>query len=360
MIAVSVNLPGARYDVTVDPGLITSTGRRVRDLLSINRAAVITDSNVAPLYLHVLIESLADARIDAIPVNVPAGEEHKRLTTVDSICDSLLDAGADRATPVICLGGGAVTDMGGFVAATLLRGVPLVHLPTSLLAMVDASIGGKTGVNHARGKNLIGAFYQPRAVLIDPNLLKSLPADELRNGLAECIKHVLISDADRFIQLERSIDRALALDVPFLTELVGHNVAIKARVVQTDLFEKDQRAHLNFGHTFGHAFEWATRYAIPHGQAVALGMVAAAFTSVKMKLLPEASFDRIVKLISRAGLPTRGLQAPLDMILEAMRKDKKIVAGRARFILLDRIGHSIISDDVPESLVRDAVESLRG
>ena len=360
MIAVSVNLPGARYEITVNPGLLATAGRRVQALLGADRAAVITDSNVAPTHLPVLLKSLEDARMSAIPVTIPAGEEHKHLGTVDAICDNLLAARVDRSTPVICLGGGVVTDMGGFVAATLLRGVPLVHVPTSLLAMVDASIGGKTGVNQSRGKNLIGAFYQPHAVLIDPNLLQTLPPDELRNGLAECIKHALICDEDGFLRLERAIDRALALDIPFLTELVGHNVAIKARVVQVDPFERDHRAHLNFGHTFGHAFEWATHYAIPHGQAVALGMVAAAFTSVKMKLLPQASFDRIVTLISRAGLPTRGLQVPLDLILEAMRKDKKITAGRARFILLDRIGHSIIRDDVPEPLIRDAVESLRG
>ena len=363
MISISVNAPGTRYEVIVLPGLLASAGRRVRELLpQCAQAVIVTDSNVAPLYAEPLQSSLADARIDSIIANVPAGEEYKQLNTIDGIFDHVFaTGGVDRSTAVISLGGGVVCDMGGFVAATMLRGLPLVHMPTSLLAMVDASVGGKTGVNHAKGKNLIGAFYQPRAVLADTSVLRSLPQDEVRNGLAECIKHALISDPENFIGLERLIDRAIQLDVTYLTELVGQNVAVKARLVQADPFEREggERALLNFGHTFAHAFEWASKYALPHGRAVALGMVAASHLSVRMKMFSEAAHERIATLISRAGLPTRGIDAPIDLIFEAMRRDKKIAAGKARFVLLERIGRAVVRDDVPESLVRDAVDSLR-
>jgi 3-dehydroquinate synthase len=330
----------------------------VRELLRCERVAIISDSNVGPLYMDGLQRSLSDARIDVLPITIPAGEQHKHLGTVDAVCDSVLSWGMDRSTPIISLGGGVTGDIAGFVAATILRGVPLVHVPTSLLAMVDAAIGGKTGVNHTRGKNLIGAFHQPRAVYIDPHVLQSLPATELGNGLAECIKHALICDAELFTRMERFVDRALQRDMTYLTELVGRNAAVKARYVQSDPFETGQRAHLNFGHTFGHAFEWASGFAIPHGEAVALGMTAASYTSLRLNMITQEMHDRILALIARSGLPTRGLKAPLDLIFEAMRRDKKIAAGRARFILLDRIGHSVIRDDVPEHFVRDAVERL--
>jgi 3-dehydroquinate synthase len=229
--------------------------------------------------------------------------------------------------------------------------------------MVDASVGGKTGVNHSVGKNLIGAFHQPVLVLIDTATLATLPARELRGGLAECIKHDVIRDAEGFARLEQNIERAIALDLEYLTELVAHNVAIKARVVEADPFEKGERAHLNFGHTFGHAIESVSKYHYSHGECVALGMVAASRMAVGLGILDQVACGRIIGLIARAGLPTGipGGEAPplqTDEILQAMQFDKKVKAGKLRFVLPDRLGHVLIRDDVPAERVQGAVESL--
>jgi 3-dehydroquinate synthase len=249
--------------------------------------------------------------------------------------------------------------MTGYAAASILRGVPFVQMPTTLLSMVDASVGGKTGVNHAVGKNLIGAFHQPIAVFIDPETLRTLPRRELVGGLAECIKHDIIRDAEGFSRLESQIDRALALDIDYLAQLVAHNVAIKARVVEADPFEHADRAHLNFGHTFGHAIETVSKYSCSHGECVALGMTAAAHAAVRLGLLDEASRQRILGVIQKAGLPTTGLKLPVTDVVDAMIYDKKVRAGKVRFILPDRIGHVIIRDDLHAQIVREAVESLQ-
>jgi 3-dehydroquinate synthase len=274
--------------------------------------------------------------------------------------DTLLSARVERSTPILALGGGVIGDMTGFVAATILRGVPFVQIPTTLLAMVDASVGGKTGINHAVGKNLIGSFHQPIAVLIDPSVLKTLPARDLHGGLAECIKHEIIRDAAGFDRLERDIDRALQLDLSYLTQLIAHNVAIKARVVEADPFERGERAHLNFGHTFGHAIETVSHYDYSHGECVALGMAAAARMAVDLGILDESSRRRIVAVIERAQLPVRGLKLATKLVVDAMVFDKKVRGGKVRFVLPDRIGHAVIRDDVPPELVTRAVESLRG
>ncbi len=291
-------------------------------------------------------------------MDISGGEENKTIETVSRSYELLLRNHIERSTPILALGGGVIGDVVGFVAATILRGVPLVQIPTTLLAMVDASVGGKTGVNHSVGKNLIGAFHQPIAVLIDPTVLKTLPARELRSGLAECIKHDIIRDADGFSSLEKNIPRALALEMDYLTDLIAHNVAIKAKVVESDPFEKGERAHLNFGHTFGHAIETVSNYSYAHGECVALGMIAAARLAASLNLLDQTSVDRIVALIQKAGLPTSGLKLPLDEVMKAMFFDKKVKAGKIRFILPDRIGHVVIRDDIPESDVRKALESL--
>jgi 3-dehydroquinate synthase len=225
--------------------------------------------------------------------------------------------------------------------------------------MVDASVGGKTGVDHAVGKNLIGAFHQPKLVLIDPAVLVTLPARELRGGLAECIKHDCIRDASGFAELEKNIGQALALDLDYLTELIAHNVAIKARVVEADPFEKAERAHLNFGHTFGHAIESVSDFSYSHGESVALGMCAAAHLCVQLGMLPETDRARIAALIASAGLPTGGLKLSTDSVFNAMFFDKKVKAGKLRLVLLDRIGHAVIRDDVPAEKIRAAIESLR-
>jgi 3-dehydroquinate synthase len=344
----------------VQPGLLARVGEHLARLTKSRKAMLLSDSNVSATFGPAVRDSLAKSGIalDAECV-VPAGEEHKTLDQIARAYDVFLRAKIERTTPVIALGGGVIGDMAGFVAATVLRGVPFVQVPTSLLAMVDASVGGKTGVNHAVGKNLIGSFHQPIAVFADPETLKTLPKRELVGGLAECIKHDIIRDAEGFARLERDIDKALALDTNYLAELVAHNVAIKARVVEADPFEKGERAHLNFGHTFGHAIENVSHYDYSHGESVALGMCAAAHLAVELKMLDDASRKRIVALVERAGLPARGLMLDVDEVINAMAFDKKVKAGKVRFVLPERIGHVVVRDDVPVNLVRRSVEALR-
>jgi 3-dehydroquinate synthase len=355
---IPVQIKEAAYEVVVQPLLLGTAGNVLRRLSSSKKCAVITDERVGPLHGPLLLESLKDAGFETILATLTGGEEGKTIAAAAVAYDTLLKAGIERTTPIVALGGGVIGDTAGFVAATILRGVPLVQAPTTLLAMVDASVGGKTGVNHAAGKNLIGAFHQPIAVLIDPSVLKTLPARELSSGLAECIKHDVIRDADGFAKLEKSIDRALSLDIDYLTELVAHNVAIKAKVVASDPFEKGERAHLNLGHTFGHAIEHVSHYSYAHGECVALGMIAAARLAVSLGLLDTTSAERIAALVRKAGLPATGLKLSIDEVVNAMLFDKKVKSGKVRFILPDRIGHVVIRDDVPEPLVRKAIESL--
>ena len=357
---VSVAIPDTpRYDITVAPGLLARVGSVLRGLSKASKAAVVTDSHLATMHLPTVIRSLADACFETVTATLPAGEDHKTLADLLPVYDALLGARIERSTPVLALGGGVVGDMTGFVAATVLRGVPFAQVPTSLLAMVDASVGGKTGVNHPVGKNLIGAFHQPVAVLIDPEVLRTLPARELRGGLAECIKHDIIRDAAGFADLERNVGRALALDVEYLTGLIAHNVAIKARVVEADPFERGERAHLNFGHTFGHAIETVSRYSYSHGECVALGMAAAAFAAMRLGMISEAERARVASVIGSAGLPTGGLTLDVAEVVDAMHFDKKVRAGRVRFVLPDRIGHVVMRDDLDPALVTEAVASLR-
>ncbi len=347
------------YDITVETELLHSAGAKLRALSKSARVAVVTDSNVASLHLAPLQASLFSAGFDSVIATIPAGEDHKTLQTLEGVYDTILGAKVERTTPVLALGGGVVGDLAGFVAATVLRGVPFVQIPTTLLSMVDASVGGKTGIDHTVGKNLIGAFHQPIAVLIDPTVLRTLPARELRSGLAECIKHEIIRDADGFGSLEENIPRATALDVDYLTDLIAHNVAIKAKVVAADPFEKGERAHLNFGHTFGHAIETVSNYTYAHGECVALGMVAASRMASNLGMLDAKSVDRIVKLIAAAGLPTGGMTLDTKQVFDAMFFDKKVKSGKLRFILPERIGHVVVRDHVPNNLVIDALQSLR-
>jgi 3-dehydroquinate synthase len=357
---IHVRLGEEGYDVVVRPGLLSGAGEWFKAELNRPKVAVVTDSHVEPLHAKKLTDSLSAVGIEAVVAVIPAGEQHKNLPHLMPVYDSLLAAKIERSTPIVALGGGVVTDMAGFVAATVLRGVPLIQIPTSLLAMVDASIGGKTGVDHAVGKNLIGAFYQPRAVLIDPETVRTLPPRELRSGLAECIKHELIRDKAGFGKLEESLDEILSLKMGALTELVGHNVQIKAKVVEADPLERGERAHLNFGHTFGHAIESVSNYSYSHGESISLGMCAAAYTSQRLGLLDEKSVGRIRTILQRAGLPTSGLTLDAAKVLETMQFDKKVKNGRIRFVLLEGIGKAVVRDDVPMELVGEAVASLRG
>ena len=358
---VPVNLGDASYTIRIEPGLLARAGHELRSLSRASqatRAVVITDTNVGPLHLNTLAASLVAAGFDPIVSMLKPGEKHKSLQDLLPVYDTILSARIERSTPLVALGGGIVGDMAGFAAATILRGVPFVQIPTTLLAMVDSSVGGKTGVNHSVGKNLIGVFHQPIGVLADPRVLTTLPHRELIDGLAECIKHQIIRDADGFSALENNLASILNLDLDTLTQTIAQNVRIKSGVVEADPLENGERAHLNFGHTFGHAIEKVSAHAWSHGQAVALGMVAATALAVDLEMVDQQSANRIVALIQRAGLPIAGLKLSPDEILRAMHFDKKVVAGHLRFILPNCIGNVVIRQDVPAAAILRALERI--
>lgn len=359
--------PAHGCTIEVSPGLLSEVGDRVRSRFHSTKAIVITDSTVGPLHLPRLERSLRDAGISPVVHTLPAGEAHKHLVTLLPAYETCLAATIDRQTPLLALGGGVVGDMAGFLAATLLRGLPFVQVPTTLMAMVDSSIGGKTGVNQpgsGGGKNLIGAFHQPTLVLSDPALLSTLPEAELSNGLAECIKHDALADPAHLARLTSTLPGVFARRVNALADLVRHNVAIKARIVEQDPTERGIRAHLNLGHTFAHAFEAVTRHALPHGQAVALGLAAAAHLSVDLGLLSPAEREVLLAAVTAAGLPTTYPPplAPLltdpAPLLSAMAKDKKVESGRLRFVLLAPLGTPVIRSDVSPDSVRSALLRL--
>jgi 3-dehydroquinate synthase len=279
-------------------------------------------------------------------------ESAKNLRTVELLARDLVKAGADRKSVLIAVGGGVVGDVAGFVAASYLRGVALVHLPTTVVAQVDSSIGGKTGVNLPEGKNLFGAFYSPRLVLSDPLALRTLPQREFRGGLAEVIKHAVIADAEMFAYLEKNMEKVLRRDHAALDYLIPRNVAIKARVVTRDEREAGLREILNFGHTFAHALESATRYKrYQHGEAVAWGMMAAALLGHETGVTPANDVSRIVSLVRRLGPLPPWPRLPASFLIHAMRSDKKARAGNLRFVLTPRIGKAASYDDIPVSLV---------
>jgi 3-dehydroquinate synthase len=279
-------------------------------------------------------------------------ESAKNLRTVEMLSRSLVKSGADRKSLLVAVGGGVVGDVAGFVAATYLRGIALVHLPTTLVAQVDSSIGGKTGVNLLEGKNLVGAFYPPRLVLTDPELLRTLPDREFGGGLAEVIKHAIIADAPMFAMLETNLEKVLRRDRQALGHLIPRNVEIKARVVSRDECESGLREILNFGHTFAHALESVTQYRrYQHGEAVAWGMIAAAFLGHELGLTPAGDVSRIVALIRRLGLLPAWPRVPAAALLNAMRSDKKTRSGILRFVLSPRIGEARLYDTVPLHVV---------
>lgn len=358
---VDLTLPHHRYAIHIEPGLLADLGPRVRAAAAHDRAALLVDGSITDTYGPVAAQSLRNVGYDVLVIPMPVGESHKNLKTTASVYEQLVTARLERRSPVIALGGGVVGDTAGFVAATYLRGVPFVQCPTTLLAMVDASVGGKVGVNLPQGKNLVGAFYQPVVVAIDTDTLASLPPRELRCGLAECVKHAVIRDAALFDWLERHIEAILGLDRGVLVELVQRNVQIKATVVMADEKETGQRAHLNFGHTFAHAIESTQGYGgYHHGEAVSLGMVAASRLAAALGLCDVHMSHRLTNLLDRIGLPVEAAElAPTRHLLAAMRVDKKVANNRIRLVLPLRIGEVTIRDDVEDDAVAAAWDSLR-
>lgn len=344
---LTVALGERSYPILIGSGLLDSP-TVVSGHIPPGDVLLVSNVIVAPLYAERLRRALPGRRI--VEVVLPDGEAHKTLDSAARIFDVLMANRFGRDAVIVALGGGVIGDLAGFAAACYQRGVDFVQVPTTLLADVDSSVGGKTAVNHPGGKNMIGAFHQPRAVLIDTSLLATLPPRELRAGLAEVIKYGLIWDAAFFRWIEDHLDEILAGDAAALAHLIHRSCAIKAEIVSRDEREQGERALLNFGHTFGHAIEVAAGYGEwLHGEAVGLGMVLAADLCQRMGLLPRAELTRIVELLARAGLPVQTPRIGADRALDYMRIDKKVKAGRIRLILLRGIGSAFVSGDYPDA-----------
>jgi 3-dehydroquinate synthase len=356
---ITVDSRAGRYDIHVECGVLDAIGERMRNLGLSGSAFVISDAAVGALYGDRALKSLQSAGFEAALHTFPAGEASKSLDTVRRAYDWLLEQHAERSSAVVALGGGVVGDLAGFVAATYLRGVPFVQVPTTLLSMVDASIGGKTGVDHAKGKNLIGAFYPPRAVISDPALLATLPPRALRDGFAEAIKHALIADPDMLDFLESQADRLLDVEPDLMVEFVARNAAIKANVVTQDEREGGLRMILNYGHTTAHAIEAVTGYErLMHGEADSIGMTVAAEIGRRMGITPASVGERQALIFARYHLPTSMPGLDVDAVIDAMAYDKKVAARTLRWILLEAEGKPVIRDDVPLDLVRDVLQEV--
>ncbi len=357
MQTLTVGLAERSYPIHIGAGVLGNADLLLPHLPH-RRAAVVTNTTVAPLYLGVLQGLLGAHGVEVIPIVLPDGEEYKNAQTMGQIYDALLTHRCERTTPLIALGGGVVGDMTGFAAATYLRGVPFVQIPTTLLAQVDSSVGGKTGINHPRGKNMIGAFYQPQVVLADIATLNTLPDQELRAGLAEVIKYGLIRDVPFFEWLEQNIEKLLARDPAALQYAIARSCQNKAEVVGADEREAADRALLNLGHTFGHAIETGMGYgAWLHGEAVAAGTLMAADLSQRLGWITAEDVTRIHRLFERAGLPMVAPALGTDKYLQLMGLDKKVVGGRIRFVLLKAIGNAVVTADAPEALLRQTLEA---
>jgi 3-dehydroquinate synthase len=355
---LNVDLGTRSYPILIGAGLLARP-----DLLAQHVAGrdllLVSNTIVGPLYAATLKQSLGDRRV--VEVTLPDGESHKTLTAVSRILDVLVANRFARDCVVVALGGGVVGDMAGFAAACYQRGVAYVQVPTTLLAQVDSSVGGKTGVNHPGGKNLIGAFHQPSAVIADTDTLKTLPPRELRAGLAEVIKYGLICDEPLFGWLEQNMEKLLAHDAAALTHVIRRSCEIKAEIVGRDEREQGDRALLNLGHTFGHALESVTGYTRwLHGEAVGAGLLMAATMSSESGLMPAASVERLRRLLERTGLPTEARDLHPDQVLEHMRIDKKVKAGRMRLVLMRGIGGSFVTAEYPDAALRRTLEAHLG
>jgi 3-dehydroquinate synthase len=358
MKTLNVELGERRYPIHIGSGLLRRP-ELLKPCILGSRVLVVTNTTVGPLYLDTVLKLLAPWN----PVNVvlPDGEVYKTLDVLNDIFTALLENRCDRKTTLIALGGGVVGDMTGFAAASYQRGVPFIQIPTTLLAQVDSSVGGKTGVNHPLGKNMIGAFHQPQCVIIDTDTLATLPDKELSAGLAEVIKYGLIGDPDFFPWLEQNLDKLLQRDPLALAYAIERSCADKAKVVADDEREAGNRALLNLGHTFGHAIETGVGYgAWLHGEAVAAGMCMAADLSRRLGWLTPDECARIEKLIRRAQLPTRAPQMLSGVQLRGlMSVDKKVEAGKLRLVLPKGLGHAVITQDFPPALLNETLEQCR-
>ena len=352
MTRITVPTPEGRYHICIGEGILAQAGRFLANrAVAKGKAAIVSNGEIAAHFGEAISESLRQEGYDPVLCLVPEGEAHKTLATIHGLYDQFVVAGLDRRSPIIGLGGGVIGDMAGFAAATYLRGAPFVQIPTSLLAMVDASVGGKTGVDLPQGKNLVGAFKQPVVVIIDPDVLSELPEEEFRAGLAEIVKHGILGDPELFRQMEGA-------GPPTLTQMIADAVRVKVEVVIEDPFEQGRRATLNLGHTFGHAIEQVSGYRLRHGEAVAIGVVAAARMAVALTRCAPQTATRIESCLDRLGLPTSASGLDLDEVYAMMFQDKKRKGKMLRFIIPQAIGDVAIIDDPGEGYARAALASV--
>lgn len=353
MKKINLNIGENSYDIHVGTGLMQEVGRFMASYDLRQKSVIITDTIVDKLYGDALEKSLTDRGLNTSRLVIPAGEKQKSLETAGRLYTQMADNFADRNTPVLALGGGVIGDLAGFVAATYMRGVPLVQIPTTLVAQADSSIGGKTAVDHGSLKNMIGVFYQPRFTISDISVLKSLGERRFKEGLAEIIKHAIIQDRPFFDYLEKNMEQIKALDEKTLEYVLAKSIEIKAGIVAKDESDLGVRRILNFGHTVGHALETVSDFKISHGEAVAIGMVAAAKVSRRRAMLGSDELSRIIGLLESAGLPTGLPDLNIDAVVDAIRHDKKAVEGNIRFITILKLGDPVISVDIGIKTLED-------
>lgn len=357
MQTLVVGLAERSYPIHIGNGILNKF-ELLAPFLASRRAVIVSNTTVAPLYLEQLHTCLENNGVSSDSIILPDGESFKNSTSMDKIYESLLSSHSERSTTLIALGGGVIGDMTGFAAATYLRGVPFIQIPTTLLSQVDSSVGGKTGINHSLGKNMIGAFYQPRIVLADTLTLNTLPDRELSAGISEVIKYGLIRDLPFLEWLEQNIGKLLARDTEALQYAIARSCQNKAEVVGNDERESGERALLNLGHTFGHAIENGMGYGVwLHGEAVAAGTMMAAELSRRLGWLTDGEVDRIRRLFQSAKLPIRGPRMTVEKYQDLMGLDKKVEGGKIRFVLLEALGRAFMSGDVPDHMVKETIEA---
>ena len=359
MRTVKVNLGDESYDIIIGHNLKQQIIDFVRSRKFSRKALLITDTNIEPLYSAKIQSVLNEAGLDVKIAVIPAGEQSKSLSCAETLYTQAIEHGLDRKSPIIALGGGVVGDLAGFIAATFMRGVPFIQMPTSLLAQVDSSVGGKVAVNHALGKNLIGAFYQPQAVFMDLDMMQSLPQREIATGLGEVVKYGYIYDKDFYQYLLDHKDEILHLQSEAISHVIARSCEIKADVVSQDEKEAGLRAILNFGHTLAHAIEKETQYKkYNHGEAVAIGMVGAAKISAKLGMIDEKIVTDMEKLLELLNLPQKAQGCTAEKIYADIFHDKKTVNGTVNWVLLQDIGKVCITKDVPETVVKEAIAEI--
>jgi 3-dehydroquinate synthase len=355
---IFVDLGKSSYNIIIDKGILNQVGTLISKVINPSKAIVVTDKIVEPLYGNIVLNSLSECKFDVKLVSLEPGEEQKSLAKAEELYERLFDHKMDRKSLIVALGGGVLGDLAGFAASTFMRGIPFVQIPTTLLAQVDSSIGGKVAVNHPRGKNMIGSFYQPKAVFIDTDTLKTLPKVEITAGMVEVIKYGMIKDAVFFEYIEKHLPEILELDPAVLEEVIYNSCRVKAQVVELDEKEEGLRAILNYGHTIGHALEALTSYKkYRHGEAVAMGMIYATKIAMEMNLADDTVLKRQESLLKKLGLRLKDNKLNPHEILRVLYQDKKTIGGKLRFVLPTRIGDVTITNESSDEVILKVLTS---